>query len=112
MYQNCPNSGNFGGLQRSQNCIPQQGGPYTATLKHYIHSEASNDHDRDGVGHVSSDTTGSLRVTHCTRCKGGVSDNLPSSADHICARGTTLFIGKRTPPQPLIQRRFTALKLR
>lgn len=108
MNENCPNAGNFGGLESSEDSIPQESGTNSTPLEVEVDAEASYHHHGDGIGHIPSHTARSIPVRNCTRGQRIVAHNLPPDANYIGSRCTVFLFGKRTALEPLVKLRLAA----
>ena len=112
MNEQSPDSRNFGSLHRSQDSIPQKSRPHSAALKPRIDGKPANHHYRCGVGHVASYTARRMHVIHGAHGKRIVTHDLLPRAHHISPRGAVLLIRQCSALEPIVKRRFAALKLR
>jgi hypothetical protein len=103
-------SGNLGGLQGTQYGVAQQSGPDFFALKILVDGEASDDHDGNGIGHISPDAAWCFGMGYGANRQGVVADNVLPGADDIGTRSAALFILKRPPPQPVVERGLAALE--
>ncbi len=112
MNENCPNTGYFGGQDRSEDCILQKSRTDSMPLDLEIDGKPPNHHHRDGVGHIPSHPARSIPVRRRTRSQRVVAHNLPPHANNIGARCAAFLIVKRPALEPVVKFRFAALELR
>src|SRR5208282_4213876 len=78
----------------------------------FVDSEPPDDHDRHRVGHIAPDAARRFRQCYGANRQGIIADHLPPGADHVRTRSTAFLIVRRSPSQPVVQRRLSAIKFR
>jgi len=108
MNENCPNAGNFGGLDSSENRIPQERRTDSSPLELEIDAKPPYHHHGDGIGHIPSYTARGIHVRHRARSQRIVAHNLPPDANDVGPGCAAFLIGKRPALEPVVKLRLAA----
>src|ERR1700741_912656 len=111
MHQEGANSSNLGRLYGTQYRVSQEGRAERPALSCLVDGKAPNHHYRYRVRHIGSNSPRRFRVSYYASGKCIIAHNPLSYADHVRPGGATLFVLEGSPSQPVIERRFPAVKL-
>src|SRR5215510_15029977 len=112
MHQDGADAGNLGCLNGTEYCVSQEGWAERLALNCLINRKPPDHHHRHGIRHIASDSAWRLSMSDSTRGESVIGNDPLSLASDVCPRGTALFVLKCPLPQPVIERRFTAVELR
>src|SRR5215469_1854946 len=112
VHQNSADSGNFRSLNRAQYGIAQESWSNGLTLQGLVDSQAADNHYRYRIRHVPPHASGCVGVCYRADCKCVVPDHSVLDAEDIGSRRAAFFVRQSSPPEPIIERGFPALKMR
>jgi len=110
MHQNPADARNRGRLRRAQHRIPQKARADSVPLACAIDREAGQDHYRNRVGHIAAKSAGCFGVRHCADCETVITYYSGAVAYYVGSGCTTVFVGERSLPQPVVERRHTRIE--
>jgi hypothetical protein len=110
MDQDCADACNIRSVDYAHDRIAKEPSANALAMEGSINGEASEDDRRNGVRHVTSDSSGRIDVGDGTRRKCVIAYNLSTGADQVRPRGSALFIPLRPTAEPVIQDRLAGIE--
>jgi hypothetical protein len=111
MYEQRLNTGVFCDGLHTNYRIPKQGCTELDALNPSVYRKPCEHHHRYRIRHVAPDDAGGFPVRDGSRCQSVISKHTPDSIHHNeCTAGSVQVVGQRTPFQPVIQQRLTAVE--
>ena len=105
-----PNPDGIGRLSDTARGVAKHGAPQSTSLVTEIHRQPGQDHDRDGIRHISSELTTDDRVCDSARGECVVADDAFVFTDYVGPGGATRLVRAGATSEPFVYCSFTRSK--